>query len=219
MLNGEKMKLRNTTTISASLIRKTKKFSSFFGVLGGSWRASAPSLAVWFIVASMFGRCPCVKPWPCGRGAGIGDRPMQAKHRCSRWTKRLTASLGTAGGAAAAERLSELFAGDPGGSTRLSTRLELPGGGMLFDWSKTHLDPAHLRGVRRAGRSDGFRRQARGAVRRARWSTPPRAAPPNTPPSAGSARRAASRKPRRSTAGCARWSRRSTPARWARSGT
>ena len=41
--------------------------------------------------------------------------------------------------------LSELFAGDPARLSRLSARLELgEEGGMLFDWSKTHLDAAHL---------------------------------------------------------------------------
>jgi glucose-6-phosphate isomerase len=37
--------------------------------------------------------------------------------------------------------LSELFA-DGGRLSRYSARLDLPGGEVLFDWSKTHLDPA-----------------------------------------------------------------------------
>ncbi len=41
-------------------------------------------------------------------------------------------------------KLAELFAGDAERAGRLAQRLELPGGGILFDWSKTHLDPAHL---------------------------------------------------------------------------
>ena len=41
-------------------------------------------------------------------------------------------------------RLTELFADDPARLDKLSTRLELPGGGVLFDWTKTHLDDAHL---------------------------------------------------------------------------
>ena len=41
-------------------------------------------------------------------------------------------------------KLAELFAGDAGRVKRLAQRLELPGGGILFDWSKTHLDSAHL---------------------------------------------------------------------------
>ncbi len=40
--------------------------------------------------------------------------------------------------------LAELFAADPGRVARLSSRLDLPGGPVLFDWSKTHLDEAHL---------------------------------------------------------------------------
>ncbi len=40
--------------------------------------------------------------------------------------------------------LSALFADDSGRIDRLSARLDLPGGAILFDWSKTHLDQAHL---------------------------------------------------------------------------
>ena len=40
--------------------------------------------------------------------------------------------------------LAELFAGDAARVDRLATRLDLPGGGVLFDWSKTHLDEVHL---------------------------------------------------------------------------
>ena len=40
-------------------------------------------------------------------------------------------------------RLEQLFA-DPQRLDQLSTRLDLPGGGIRFDWSKTHLDAAHL---------------------------------------------------------------------------
>jgi glucose-6-phosphate isomerase len=44
--------------------------------------------------------------------------------------------------------LAELFAGDAGRVARLSGRIELGGesGGVLFDWSKTHLDDALLAG-------------------------------------------------------------------------
>lgn len=41
-------------------------------------------------------------------------------------------------------RLADLFAVDPSRVERLSARLELGEGGLLFDWSKTHLDDAHL---------------------------------------------------------------------------
>ncbi len=43
-------------------------------------------------------------------------------------------------------RLAELFASDPERLAKLSTRIELGEGGILFDWSKTHLDDAHLAG-------------------------------------------------------------------------
>ena len=44
--------------------------------------------------------------------------------------------------------LAELFAGDPGRVGKLSARIELgeESGGVLFDWSKTHLDDALLEG-------------------------------------------------------------------------
>ncbi len=41
-------------------------------------------------------------------------------------------------------RLADLFSADAGRLDKLSTRLELGEGGVLFDWSKTHLDDAHL---------------------------------------------------------------------------
>ncbi len=40
--------------------------------------------------------------------------------------------------------LLQLFADDPQRVTAMSALLELPGGGIRFDWSKTHLDSAHL---------------------------------------------------------------------------
>jgi glucose-6-phosphate isomerase len=41
-------------------------------------------------------------------------------------------------------RLAELFADDAERLAKLATALDLPGGEILFDWSKTHLDDAHL---------------------------------------------------------------------------
>jgi len=41
-------------------------------------------------------------------------------------------------------RLVDLFSADPSRVERFSARLELGEGGVLFDWSKTHLDVAHL---------------------------------------------------------------------------
>jgi glucose-6-phosphate isomerase len=40
--------------------------------------------------------------------------------------------------------LAQLFAGSASRVADLSSRLDLSGGGILFDWSKTHLDAAHL---------------------------------------------------------------------------
>ncbi len=58
--------------------------------------------------------------------------------------------------------LAELFAADPGRVAALATRIEIPGGGILFDWSKTHLDPAHLAAFARLAEACGFaaRREA-----------------------------------------------------------
>src|SRR5512139_4123198 len=42
--------------------------------------------------------------------------------------------------------LAELFAADPDRVARLSSRLELDEGGILFDWSKTHLTEELLTG-------------------------------------------------------------------------
>lgn len=58
-------------------------------------------------------------------------------------------------------RLDELFAnGDRLGL--LSTRLDLPGGGIRFDWSKTHLDAAHIAAFEHLAEAIGFagRREA-----------------------------------------------------------
>ena len=41
-------------------------------------------------------------------------------------------------------RLTDLFAADAGRVEALTTMLELPGGEIRFDWSKTHLDAAHI---------------------------------------------------------------------------
>ena len=56
-------------------------------------------------------------------------------------------------------KLGELFAGDAQRVERLAQRLELPGGGILFDWSKTHLDPAHLKAFCALAEAAGFAAQ------------------------------------------------------------
>jgi len=43
-------------------------------------------------------------------------------------------------------RLADLFESDPGRLDSLTARLDLGEGGVLFDWSKSHLDEAHLTG-------------------------------------------------------------------------
>ncbi|MCB2061049.1 MAG: glucose-6-phosphate isomerase, partial [Novosphingobium sp.] len=52
--------------------------------------------------------------------------------------------------------LTELFAADASRLDRLATRLELPGGSMLFDWSKTHLDDAVVAGFSELAEAQDF---------------------------------------------------------------
>ena len=51
--------------------------------------------------------------------------------------------------------LKALFA-DPGRLGALSSKLDLPGGAIRFDWSKTHLDGAHLAGFAALARAVDF---------------------------------------------------------------
>lgn len=51
--------------------------------------------------------------------------------------------------------LAELFE-DPDRVASFSTRLDLPGGGILFDWSKTHLSPDHVAAFEDLARVAGF---------------------------------------------------------------
>jgi len=53
-------------------------------------------------------------------------------------------------------KLTELFAADPGRLEALATSLELLGGSILFDWSKTHLDDAHIGGFLELTEAAGF---------------------------------------------------------------
>ena len=59
-------------------------------------------------------------------------------------------------------RLDALFRDDQARLTKLSTRFSLPEGGILFDWSKTHLDDAHVDGFVALADAMGFssRREA-----------------------------------------------------------
>jgi glucose-6-phosphate isomerase len=52
--------------------------------------------------------------------------------------------------------LADLFAGDASRLGRLATTLDLPGGPILFDWSKTHLDDAHVAGFLALAEAAGF---------------------------------------------------------------
>ena len=58
--------------------------------------------------------------------------------------------------------LQALFA-DPGRVADWSSQLDLPGGKIRFDWSKTHLDAAHVAGFAALTEATGFRR-LRGAL-------------------------------------------------------
>ena len=60
------------------------------------------------------------------------------------------------------QSLAELFS-DEARVALLSARLELPTGGILFDWSKTHLSPALLAGFEELAEAAGFG-QARAAL-------------------------------------------------------
>ena len=62
---------------------------------------------------------------------------------------------------APAETLAELFAADPGRVGKLSARFELAEGGMLFDWSKTHLTDDLLAGFEALADAAGFAEQRR----------------------------------------------------------
>ncbi|MEJ5976108.1 glucose-6-phosphate isomerase [Novosphingobium sp. PS1R-30] len=53
-------------------------------------------------------------------------------------------------------RLEALFAQDTGRLDRLASKLELPGGAILFDWSKTHLDEARLAAFTGLAEATGF---------------------------------------------------------------
>ena len=59
------------------------------------------------------------------------------------------------------ETLAELFAADSGRVDRLSARFELPEGGVLFDWSKTHLTEELLAGFEALAEAAGFTEQRR----------------------------------------------------------
>jgi glucose-6-phosphate isomerase len=59
-------------------------------------------------------------------------------------------------------KLAELFASDPDRLAKLATRLELGDEGIRFDWSKTHLDEAHIGAFQELAEAAGFdsRREA-----------------------------------------------------------
>jgi glucose-6-phosphate isomerase len=59
-------------------------------------------------------------------------------------------------------KLAELFASDPDRLAKLATRLDLGEEGIRFDWSKTHLDEAHIAAFLELAEAAGFsaRREA-----------------------------------------------------------
>jgi glucose-6-phosphate isomerase len=59
-------------------------------------------------------------------------------------------------------KLAELFASDPDRLAKLATRLDLGEEGIRFDWSKTHLDAAHIAVFEELAQAAGFaaRREA-----------------------------------------------------------
>jgi glucose-6-phosphate isomerase len=59
------------------------------------------------------------------------------------------------------DTLAELFAADPDRVAKFSARLELEQGGVLFDWSKTHLTDALLSGFEALAEAAGFAEQRR----------------------------------------------------------
>jgi glucose-6-phosphate isomerase len=59
------------------------------------------------------------------------------------------------------QTLAELFAADPDRVAKLSARLELGQGGVLFDWSKTHLTDGLLAGFEALAAAAGFAEQRR----------------------------------------------------------
>ncbi|MBA3055210.1 MAG: glucose-6-phosphate isomerase [Sphingomonadales bacterium] len=65
-----------------------------------------------------------------------------------------------AGGTSGTRTLSELFA-DPGRLEAFATRLDLPGGPILFDWSKTHLDTPLAAAFTRLADACGFAERRR----------------------------------------------------------
>lgn len=52
--------------------------------------------------------------------------------------------------------LKALFDSDPQRLAKLSAKLDLPGGDILFDWSKTHLDDAHIAEFLKLARAKDF---------------------------------------------------------------
>ncbi len=70
--------------------------------------------------------------------------------------------------------LTELFAEDPQRVDKLSGRIELGETGVLFDWSKTHLDDKLLDRFEDLAEAAGFAADAPSGCSPAKWSTRPR---------------------------------------------
>ncbi|MCK9544543.1 MAG: glucose-6-phosphate isomerase, partial [Novosphingobium sp.] len=66
------------------------------------------------------------------------------------------AGLWTSLGGLPRPRLTDMFDADRSRLGALSARLDLPGGAILFDWSKTHLDAGNLSLFERLAEACGF---------------------------------------------------------------
>ena len=108
----------------------------------GKLRRNPPKFAVCNHGAEALARCPACRK---------GETPLRHARELPGRRSRL-----------ADETLAELFAADPDRVARLSARLELPRqGGVLFDWSKTHLTDELLGGFEALAEAAGFAEQRR----------------------------------------------------------
>jgi glucose-6-phosphate isomerase len=57
-------------------------------------------------------------------------------------------------------KLADLFASDPDRLAKLATRLDLGEEGIRFDWSKTHLDDAHIAAFEELAQAAGFEQRS-----------------------------------------------------------
>ena len=125
-------------------------------------------------------------------------------------------------GACKVRPLAELFADDPARVSKLAARIEWADGdetrGVLFDWSKTHLDDDLLIAFEALAEARDFAGK-RAALFAGEKVNPTEGRAAEHTAQRGSAARRRSRKRPRCTTGWRCWSRRSTAARWAKCAT